>query len=144
MADAMAQALVIDDDPDMNEIVGAYVEMSGMAYRSAPDARQGLAAIALALPDVVLLDVMLPDMDGFEVLRQLRGQPATRDLPVIMLTALRDPDSQRRGREAGANDYLSKPFDPDMLMATVKRHASAAVAARRQADREPGAGTDLG
>ena len=142
MPEATPQALVIDDDPDMNSIVGAYVEMSGLDYRAAADARAGLAEIERRQPDVVLLDVMLPDMDGFEVLRQIRGHAATRELPVIMLTALGDPDSVRRGREAGANDYLAKPFHPDVLMEAVKLHASASVA-RRQADGEPRPPADL-
>jgi DNA-binding response OmpR family regulator len=137
MSDATPpQALVIDDDEDMNSIVGAYVAMSGLGYRSAADARAGLAEIERWRPDVVLLDVMLPDMDGFEVLRRIRGQASTRELPVILLTALRDPDSLRRGREAGASDYLSKPFDPDALIGAIQRHASASVA-RRQANGEP-------
>jgi len=126
MSDATPQALVIDDDPDMNSIVGAYVEMSGLAYRSAADATAGLAEIARDRPDVVLLDVMLPDMDGFEVLRRIRGAPATRDLPVILLTALGDPESRRRGREAGATDYLAKPFDPDTLMRAIRLHGTGA------------------
>ncbi|MBV8782165.1 MAG: response regulator [Phycisphaerae bacterium] len=124
MPGKMPQALVIDDDADMNSIVGAYVEMSGLDYRSAPNARQGLEEIERSKPDVVLLDVMLPDMDGFEVLRQIREHESTRKLPVIMLTALRDPESMQRGRDAGASDYVSKPFDPDVLMQALKKHAS--------------------
>ena len=121
------QALVIDDDPDMNAIVGAYVEIAGVGYRSAADGRAGLAEVARERPAVVLLDVMLPDLDGFEVLRQLRADPATRDLPVVLVTALRDAASVQRGRDAGATDYLSKPFDPDQLMSLVKRHAATAT-----------------
>jgi DNA-binding response OmpR family regulator len=126
--DAQAQALVIDDDEDMNAIVGAYVEMSGLGYRSAADGQSGLDEIARSRPDVVVLDVMLPDLDGFEVLRQIRTHADTRDLPVIMLTALGDAASRERGKAAGASDYVAKPFDPELLMATIKRHAGAATA----------------
>ncbi len=128
MTDALPQALVIDDDEDMNAIVGAYVEMSGLGYRSAADGQTGLDEIARARPDVVLLDVMLPDLDGFEVLRQIRGHADTRGLPVIMLTALGDPASRQRGHDAGASDYVAKPFDPELLMQTLKRYAPATAA----------------
>jgi DNA-binding response OmpR family regulator len=115
------EALVIDDDEDMNRMIGAYAELGGFKYRSATTGRGGLEEVRQNLPAVVLLDVMLPDLDGFEVCRRLKSDAATRDVPVILITALTDADSRRRGQNAGADDYVVKPFDPGELMGNLKK-----------------------
>jgi putative two-component system response regulator len=76
-------------------------------------------------PGLVLLDLMLPDMDGFEVCRRMRANAATRDVPVVVLSALNEADSRRRAKELDVLEYLTKPFDPDALMDAVQRHVAA-------------------
>jgi DNA-binding response OmpR family regulator len=114
------EVLVIDDDEDMNRMLGAYAELSGFVYRSALTGQSGLDEIRRKPPAVVLLDVMLPDVDGFEVCRQLKADQQTRGVPVILITALCDPQSRDRGMSAGADDFIPKPFDPDRLMKSMK------------------------
>src|SRR5438105_6347693 len=100
-----------------------YLGPRGFAAENAPDAAQGLALLARRPFDAVILDVMLPDVDGFEVCRRLR---AFSDVPVLMLTARGDPDDRVVGLELGADDYLPKPFEPRELLArlqTVLRRA---------------------
>ncbi|MCK6491692.1 MAG: response regulator, partial [Planctomycetes bacterium] len=79
-------------------------------------------AAATPAPDLILLDIMMPEMDGYEVCRQLKLHPATRDIPVIFLTARSDAEAERAGLEAGAVDYVTKPFNPPVLLARVKTH----------------------
>lgn len=115
--------LVVEDDSGLNQLVGAYVELAGFGYRSALDGRSALRSVDEQLPSMVILDLMLPDMDGFEVCRQLKSKPQTRGVPVLMLTALTQEDSRRKGLECGAAAYMTKPFDPDELMDAI-RHIS--------------------
>ena len=115
--------LVVEDDPEINELVGAYARLAGFEYRRALDGSTALRAAEQRPPDAVVLDLMLPDIDGFEVCRRLKSEPRTRAVPVIMLTALTDDASRRRGIECGCIEYLTKPFDPDHLVETLTRHA---------------------
>ena len=91
------------------------------------DPKAALEILDGILPDLILLDVMMPDMDGFTVLSRIRGQFRTHNLPVILLTARGEMDQKVRGLQAGANDYLIKPFAPDQLAAKVKNAVPAAV-----------------
>jgi DNA-binding response OmpR family regulator len=118
------EALVVDDDQDMNRMMGAYAQLSGLTYRSASTGQTGLDEVRRKAPAVVLLDVMLPDVDGFEVCRQLKSDERTRSVPIILITALTDPDSRTRGVTAGADDYIAKPFDPDRLMECMQKYAA--------------------
>ncbi len=114
----MTRVLLVEDDDTVAEVVDSYLRASEMAVTRCAD---GTSAVAMALetsPDLVLLDVMLPGIDGFEVLRRLRGQAVTA--PVIMLTALSEEDDRIRGLEVGADDYLAKPFSPRELVLRVK------------------------
>jgi DNA-binding response OmpR family regulator len=115
--------LVVEDDHDINELVGAYVQIAGFEYRSALDGTTALREARSRLPSAVILDLMLPDIDGFEVCRQLKAERTTRDVPIIMLTALSGEANQAKGRACGASEYLIKPFDPDRLMEVLARHA---------------------
>jgi DNA-binding response OmpR family regulator len=124
----LPQALVIDDDGDMNRMIGAYAELNGFDYRSACTGEGGLDEVRRHKPAVVLLDVMLPDVDGFEVCRRLKSDESTRSVPVILITALTDPESRGRGVTAGADDFIAKPFDPGRLMESMSRHRGSAVA----------------
>jgi two-component system, OmpR family, response regulator len=117
--------LVVEDDSSLNQLVGAYVELAGFDYRPALDGQSALRAAAERPPSMVILDLMLPDMDGFEVCRQLKSGPRTAGVPVLMLTALTQDDSRRRGLECGAARYMTKPFDPDELMSAIRDTASA-------------------
>lgn len=117
MSEALPSVLVVEDDPELNSLVGAYVQLCGYEYRSALD---GLVAVDEAQrrpPDAVILDLMLPGLDGFEVCRQLRQSPGTTSTPIIVLSALGDPNARARTTASGASEHLVKPFDPDRIMA---------------------------
>jgi len=112
--------LVADDDPDILTLVGFRLERAG--YEVLP-ARDGEEALALALerqPDLAILDVMLPKLDGYEVTQRLRSNQATSGMPVILLTARVQEADITRGFEAGADDYIKKPFSPQELRARVQ------------------------
>lgn len=115
--------LVVEDDPEINELVGAYVEIAGFTYRPAADGNSALREARAKHPSLIVLDLMLPDTDGFEVCRRLKSEPETRDIPVLMLTALGGEEERRKGRECGAVEYMTKPFDPDQLMSAIKDFA---------------------
>ena len=109
--------LVVDDDPTVAEVVVTYLERAGLHAVHAEDGASALSAFAAASPDLVVLDLMLPDLDGLEVCRRLR---ATSDVPVIMLTALGDEVDRVLGLEVGADDYVTKPFSPRELVLRVQ------------------------
>jgi len=127
------RALLIDDDTRLAEMVSDYLGERGVDVTCRHDATSGLAALAAQDFDAVLLDVMLPDLDGFEVCRRIRAE---RDVPIVMLTARGDDTDRIVGLELGADDYLPKPFNPRELLArlraVLRRSRSApAPAARR-------------
>jgi two-component system, OmpR family, phosphate regulon response regulator OmpR len=130
----LAQLLLVDDDQRLAEMVQGYLGGSGYRVHLAPDlasARQQLAQKS-GLPDLLVLDLMLPDGDGLDFCRQLRAQPHTAALPVLMLSARGEPLDRVIGLELGADDYLAKPFEPRELLARVKallRRGSSAAAA---------------
>src|SRR4030065_2476657 len=112
--------LIVDDDLDTLRLVGLMLQHQG--YRIVA-ASSGIQAIALSQgdkPDMVLLDIMMPDMDGYEVARKLRSDPATNGIPIIMFTAKTQVDDKVQGFESGADDYLTKPTQPRELFAHVK------------------------
>jgi two-component system OmpR family response regulator len=109
--------LLIEDDPDIARLVKMLLESEGFAVRVAGDRAAIVAALSrMPLPDLVLLDVMLPDADGFDVLRKIRAHPILAGLRVIMLTAKADRDDVMHGLEGGADGYVTKPFDLDRLV----------------------------
>ena len=124
--------LMIEDDVDLASMLGEYLRGAGVQVDAVHDAASGLAALSRAKPDAVILDVMLPDLDGFEVCRRIR---ASSDVPVIMLTARGDDADRIVGLELGADDYLPKPFNPRELLARIRavlrRSARAASSVRR-------------
>lgn len=113
----MQTLLVIDDDPDLAALVAEYLGGRGFTVETAGDGKAGLERLRGAGIDLVILDVMMPGLDGFEVLREIRRDAAT---PVIMLTARGEDLDRIVGLELGADDYLSKPFNPRELLARVK------------------------
>lgn len=106
--------LIVDDDTELTSLLAEYFKGAGISTAAAHDGAKGLAQALDGNFDLVILDVMLPVIDGFEVLRQLRKRST---VPVIMLTARRERDDRIAGLQSGADDYLPKPFDPDELLA---------------------------
>jgi len=111
------RVLVIDDDPELAALLEEYLGSRGLQVRTAPDGASGLELVAAGHADLVVLDVMMPGLDGFEVLRQLRQRGG---LPVIMLTARGEDTDRIVGLEMGADDYLAKPFNPRELLARIR------------------------
>ena len=119
--------LVVEDDREINELVCAYAEIAGFGVRSALNGTDAVAQVRRRPPVLIVLDLMLPDIDGFEVCRRVKAEAEAsgRPIPVIIiLSALDGEKSRQQGRALGAVDYLTKPFDPDQLMETIARHAS--------------------
>jgi DNA-binding response OmpR family regulator len=109
--------LVVDDEPNIREIVALYLERSGFRVRLAGDGRAALQELTAALPDLIILDVMLPGIDGLEITRRLRSEGST---PIILLTARREEADRIEGLELGADDYVVKPFSPQELVSRVR------------------------
>ena len=116
----MARVLVVEDDPDIAQLVAHYLEKAGFAAEITSSGREALASIAAQPPDVLVLDLMLPQVDGLEVCRTIRGNDATAGVPIIMLTARAEESDRIVGLEIGADDYLAKPFSPGELVARVR------------------------
>ncbi len=112
--------LVIDDEEDLIELVRYNLEKDGFSVKGAADGETGLALAAAEHPDLIVLDVMLPGMDGLEVCRRLRSEPRTARIPMIMLSARGAESDRIVGLELGADDYVTKPFSPRELAARVK------------------------
>lgn len=112
--------LVVDDDPDICEIVQVNLEGAGYDVVSAPDGAAGLAAARDLQPDLIILDVLMPELDGWQVLESLDNDPVTAGRPVIMLTCKGDDQDVLRGLGQGAIEYFTKPFYPENLVASVK------------------------
>lgn len=117
----MATILVVDDDPDVLSLTRMTFECEGHEVMAAADGTRAMALAEATPPDAIVLDVMLPDLTGWEILERLRDRPETRWVPVLMLSALDDTASRVRGLRSGADDYLCKPFDPAELAARVGR-----------------------
>ena len=115
-----ASVLVVEDEPQIQELVAVNLEHFGHRVRRASSAEEADAAIRAALPDVVVLDWMLPGESGLAFARRLRADARTRDLPILMLTARAMEQDKITGLEAGADDYLTKPFSPKELAARIK------------------------
>ena len=116
------QVLVVDDSPANLSLMNDLLEST---YR-VKVANSGARALKIAAsdnpPDLILLDIMMPEMDGYEVCRRLKADPSTRDIPVIFLTSRRDPEDEQRGLEMGAEDYITKPVSPPIVLSRVKNH----------------------
>ncbi|MCU0314163.1 MAG: response regulator transcription factor [Solirubrobacteraceae bacterium] len=111
--------LVVDDEPTIAEIVSAYLQSAGYETRTAPDGASALRAVADRAPDLVVLDLMMPGIDGLEVMRRLRAGDRAAPLPIILLTARGEESDRVVGLRLGADDYVVKPFSPAELVARV-------------------------
>jgi two-component system, OmpR family, alkaline phosphatase synthesis response regulator PhoP len=112
--------LIVEDEADIADLVKYHLEREGLAARTVGDGKQALDLIVRDHPDLIILDLMLPGMDGLEMCRRLRGQSATQRIPIIMLTARAEEVDRIVGLEIGADDYVPKPFSPRELVARVK------------------------
>jgi adenylate cyclase len=116
----MASVLIIDDDPVIQLLLRVNFEQDGFQVETASDGEEGLKKAREMQPDLTLLDVLMPKLDGIEVLKALREDPVTRDLTVALLSAKADDSDQSAGMAAGANAYMTKPFDPLALLEQVR------------------------
>jgi two-component system phosphate regulon response regulator PhoB len=116
----MPSILVVEDEPAIQELLRVNLEDAGFAVRTAADAESALFQIKQALPDLLLLDWMLPGQSGLALARGLRGEARTRELPIIMVTARGDEADRVAGLEAWVDDYVTKPFSPRELKARIK------------------------
>jgi DNA-binding NarL/FixJ family response regulator len=128
-----ARLLLVDDEPGLREAVQAYLEDSDFAVEVASNGREGWERLQQYNPDLVISDIMMPQVDGYQFLKQMREDPRYKALPVVFLTAKGMTGDRIQGYLAGCDAYLSKPFDPDELVAIVTN-----LLARRQAARETG------
>ena len=115
-----ASILVVEDEPSIQELISVNLARNGHEVRRAASAEEAYRAVAEALPDVILLDWMLPDTPGPTITRRLRGDARTRDVPIIMLTARAGEDDKVAGLASGADDYITKPFSPRELEARIQ------------------------
>ena len=117
---ASKKILIVEDEPDILQLLTLYLEKEGYRTVSAASGMEGLRQVKQEKPDLVVLDLMLPEIDGLEVCRRLRSVPATAMLPIIMLTAKAEESDTIIGLELGADDYVIKPFSPKTLVARIK------------------------
>ena len=120
LSDRPARILLVDDEPGLREAVQAYLEDSGFLVRAARDAAEGWEAAQQFSPDLVISDVMMPKVDGYHFLKQLREDDRFKAVPVVFLTARGMTADRIQGHRAGCDAYVPKPFDPDELVAIVE------------------------
>jgi len=111
---------IVDDDPGIVKVISVILKTNGFEVVNALSGAGAIDMIRAEQPDVVLLDIMMPDIDGFEVCRQIKGDPATKDIPVIFVSAKTGMDHMDKGMELGAAGYIIKPFIPAALIAKIK------------------------
>ena len=124
---APGDVLVVEDDREINELVCAYAKIAGFPSLSVLNGSDAVEQVRRRPPALIVLDLMLPDIDGFEVCRRVRAEAEASGKPIpviIILSALDGEKSKQLGRSVGAVDYITKPFDPDKLMEVIQRHAS--------------------
>lgn len=120
MAEAKPKILIVEDDPDVAEMLNAYFRVQGYDVYTVNWGEDGVRAGQTVLPDIVILDIRLPDIDGYEVARRLRADRRTQEIPIIFLTEKRERVDRLQGFEVGADDYITKPFDVQELRLRVR------------------------
>lgn len=122
-----AKILAVDDEPELTDLMQYHLVRAGHDVATAANGWEAIASVKVRRPDIILLDLMLPDLDGFGVCEILRRDPATATIPIVIVSAWSSPDSRNLGLELGALDYLTKPFSPQELVERVNRlvHARA-------------------
>jgi DNA-binding response OmpR family regulator len=114
-----AKVLLVDDDPVILKLLQVNFEMEGYTVMTAADGVEGLERARSERPDIILLDIMMPRMDGLQVTQALKDDESTKDIPIILLSAKAQASDIQAGRDMGADDYLTKPFDPLELLERV-------------------------
>lgn len=132
----MPKVLLVDDEPNIIELAKLYLERDGYEVEAANTGQDALSKFVTAAPDIIILDLMLPDMDGFEICRRIRMKS---DVPILMLTARTEGTDRVVGLELGADDYLIKPFDPRELVARIR-----AILRRYQSGLRPSDAMEIG
>jgi len=112
--------LIVEDDENIQQLVGYNLAKAGFNVLYADNGEQALASVKRELPDLMVLDIMLPSLNGFEVCKILRKDPQTRTMPIIMLTAKSEENDVTAGLDLGADDYITKPFSPKILVSRIK------------------------
>ena len=120
MPDSLGRVLVVDDSEVIRTLICVNLEMEGFEVLTAVDGQDALEKVRDTAPDVMTIDVKMPRLDGFDTVAQLRADPRTSDLKVAMVTACAQESDIRRGREVGVDAYVTKPFDPAVLVRTVR------------------------
>ncbi|HEV2643820.1 MAG TPA: response regulator [Candidatus Elarobacter sp.] len=120
MTDLPKRILVADDEPDVRELVVYRMKRSGYEVLEAKNGEEAFHLAVEHVPDLIVADVMMPRVDGYELTRRLRAEQATQRIPIILLTARTQEADVSQGFDAGADDYLKKPFNPDELVARVR------------------------
>ena len=121
MTDKQPVVLVADDEEDIKVVLRMFLEAVGYEVVTAFDGLDALEQIKSTKPDVVLMDIMMPVIDGIEVVRQMKATPGIRDIPVVMLTAAAQSDMVERAIQAGAADYIVKPFEPEAVQRAIEK-----------------------
>jgi CheY-like chemotaxis protein len=119
--------LIVDDNPENLKLILMILATGGYELVTAADALQALRAIETRMPDLILLDLQLPGMDGLELTRRLRATPATRKVPIVAVTAYAMKGDETKARDAGCDGYLVKPIDKRLLRETVKQYLESSV-----------------
>ncbi len=123
MSGSLGRVLVVDDDDVIRQLITVNLELEGFEVMTAVDGQDCLDKVKAAMPDVITLDIMMPRLDGWEAASRLRADPATAGIKVVLLSARAQEADLQRGSRIGVDAYLTKPFDPDELIATVRRLA---------------------
>ncbi len=113
------KVLVVDDEVYILHILDFSLGAEGFDVITAADGEQALARARSERPDLIVMDIMMPRLDGYETCRRLKGDPSTKEIPVLLLTARGREEDRKRGMEAGADDYMTKPFSPNKLIGRV-------------------------
>jgi DNA-binding response OmpR family regulator len=116
----MKKILIIEDDKPIRDIISMYLQMEGYLVIEAENGAQGFDFARLNVPDLIISDIMMPVMDGFDTLQKIRNTPETSHIPFIILTALETRAAKRLGEELGANEFIVKPFRPKELLETIR------------------------
>ncbi|WP_438482849.1 response regulator [Oleiharenicola lentus] len=120
-----AKILAVDDEPELTDLMHFHLRRAGHQVTTAANGWEAIDCVKKDKPDIILLDLMLPDLDGFGVCEILRRDPLTATIPIIIVSAWASPDSRNLGLELGALDYITKPFSPHELVERVNRYVQA-------------------
>ncbi|MDP9221876.1 MAG: response regulator [Actinomycetota bacterium] len=124
MTEHKPRVLVVDDDQVIRQLIGINLELEGFEVHMAADGEEALRQVIDVVPDVVVLDVMMPRLDGLEVARRLRQDPRNADLRLVLVSARAQAADLQRGEDTGVDAYITKPFEPDELVDVIRRLAA--------------------